>query len=604
MDVTEHITVRAEGNNIQRGIYRDFPTRYRDRHGNQMIVGFDVLGVERNGVAEPWLTMNKNNGVRVKVGGDDYLPVSAEYTYTLRYRTTRQLGFFADNDELYWNAIGQGWALPIDRGSVEVHLPQPVPLMLMRARGYSGRFGARNKDFIMSLPKPGSARWVLTQPLKPQEGLTIVLSFPKGIVAAPTRQQQLHWLLRDNIGVLFALAGLLSMSVFCLLRWRKVGRSPASGTVIVRYHPPPNHSPAGLRYLMQMQYDKRCFSADLLAAAVDGAVLIEREQHFLKDSWKLQLTGADAASTTAEQRELLQALFVGGADELKLDNSNASTIKAALGVHEQILFKRCQPALFTRNVGSITIAIAIAVLASLGAFAASGGSGIPLILLCCALMLAVLVTFAKLIKTPTVAGRKLMDEVEGFKRYLVVADREELARLPAPDTAPPALDASRYEQLLPYAVALDVEDAWTKKFTLAVGAAAAAQATATIHWYHCGGSGDPGSFTSSIGSNLSSQISSASNSQISSAPSSPGSSSGGGGGGFSGGGGGVVVAVAVAAVIKTVLADCSINAHHVKTAHLIFVDTDKTGLLSSGNKTAGNTGAAGAVVAERCSEAW
>ena len=39
------------------------------------------------------------------------------------------------------------------------------------------------------------------------------------------------------------------------------------------------------------------------------------------------------------------------------------------------------------------------------------------------------------------------------------------------------LDAKRYETLLPYAVALEVEDAWTTKFTLAVGAAAAAAAT-------------------------------------------------------------------------------------------------------------------------------
>ncbi len=115
-------------------------------------------------------------------------------------------------------------------------------------------------------------------------------------------------------------------------------------------------------------------------------------------------------------------------------------------------------------------------------------------------------------------------------RYLEVADREELARLPAPDTAQPAMDAGRYEQLLPYAVALDVEDAWTKKFTLAVGAAAAARAASEIRWHRGDRSDDLGSFAKSMGNNLSSQISSAS--------SPPGSSSGGGGGGSPGGGGG------------------------------------------------------------------
>ena len=32
--VTETIQVRAEGENIRRGIYRDFPTSYKDRLGN------------------------------------------------------------------------------------------------------------------------------------------------------------------------------------------------------------------------------------------------------------------------------------------------------------------------------------------------------------------------------------------------------------------------------------------------------------------------------------------------------------------------------------------------------------------------------------------
>ena len=38
MTVTETITVRAERKQIRRGIYRDFPTRYKDRWGNTLRV--------------------------------------------------------------------------------------------------------------------------------------------------------------------------------------------------------------------------------------------------------------------------------------------------------------------------------------------------------------------------------------------------------------------------------------------------------------------------------------------------------------------------------------------------------------------------------------
>src|SRR3546814_12771872 len=124
-----------------------------------------------------------------------------------------------------------------------------------------------------------------------------------------------------------------------------------------------------------------------------------------------------------------------------------------------------------------------------------------------------------------------MDESEGVKRDLGVAERDERARRPGPG-APPPLEAERYQRLLPYAVALEVEEAWTKQFTLAVGAAAADATTATMAWYRGGPAGDLGSFASSIGSSMSSQNASSS--------STTGSYTGGGGtsvGGRGGGGG-------------------------------------------------------------------
>lgn len=529
LDVTERIVVRAEGNQIRRGIYRDYPTRYKDRQGNRVVVGFQVLEVLRDGKTEPWFTENVSNGVRINTGNDDFLPVPAEYAYTLRYRTTRQLGFFPDHDELYWNAIGTGWDFAIERGSVEVRLPQPVPVDRLRAEGYTGAQGAQGDAYTAETPAPGIARWRLARPLSAREGFTIVLSFPKGLVPQPTRTQRILWLLKDNRGVLVALLGLAGLLVFCLRRWSRIGRDPRPGVIIARYDPPQGHSPAGLRYLQNMKYDARCFSADLLAMAVDGQLSIHRDKGFLSDDWRLQrLEGHGADALTAAQKALLTGLFASD-DMLELDTKNATTLSEARSEHDKALKTRYQPEFFKLNGGSIGIAFAIALVGAALAFIVSGGAGVLLIFAAVALMLVVLVTFAVLVKAPTPAGRKLLDEIEGLKRYLGVAEREELARVPEPD-APPMLDAERYERLLPYAVALEVEDAWTKKFTLAVGVTAAAATTSAIAWYHGGGVDSLGSLANAVGSSLSSQIAS------SSTP--PGSSSGSGGGGSSGGGGG------------------------------------------------------------------
>ncbi len=536
LEVTERIRVRAEGGRIRRGIYRDFPTRYRDRHGNRVVVGFDVLEVLRDGRPEPWFTERRGNGVRVNTGNDDLLPVPASYSYTLRYRTTRQLGFFDAHDELYWNAIGTGWAFPVEAGVVEVRLPQPVPAADMTIDGWTGAQGARSQGHAASLPQPGTARWELVSPLQPGEGLTILLGFPKGAVAQPDSAQRTRWLLADNSALLLALLGLLVVSGYCALRWHQVGRDPPAGVVIARYHPPAGISPAGLRFIRRMGYDTRCFSADVLALAVAGALRIERDKGLLSDHWRLEKSGASPAGDAAA---LMRPLFA-GQSTVDLDKDNARRLQEATSAHLKALDRRYRGTMFHNNTGSSVVALLLMVLFCGGAvaLAAATGGGLLFAAIPMLSMLAVVIAFAFLVRAPTREGRRVLDHIEGLRRYLGVAEKQDLQRLQAPgegpDGAEPVLDAGRFEALLPYAVALDVEDAWTSKFTLAVGAAAAAAATSSIAWYHAsngtGSIGDIGSFTRAVGGSLASQIAS------SSTP--PGSSSGAGGGGFSGGGGG------------------------------------------------------------------
>ncbi len=527
--VTEHITVRAEGHRIRRGIYRDFPTRYRDRHGNRVVVEFEVVGVERNGLPEPWFTENVSNGVRINTGNDDFLPVPADYTFTIRYRTTRQLGFFADHDELYWNAIGGGWVFPINAARVAVRLPEPIPAEQLRAEAYTGYRGATGTDYVAEIARPGEARWQTTRVLQPGENLTIVLSFPKGVIAEPSGARRALWLLTDNRGVLLALIALALLIVYCVREWRRVGRDPDRGIIIARYEPPAGHTPGSVRYISRMGYDVRCFSAEILALAVAGHLRIVREDRLFKDRWALERTrGTDAASLSESQRVLLESIFK-NSDTVELKKSNAHRLSAAKMAQRRVLDRASDPRFFKRNGKSVGKAFLIGLGGAALAFWAAGGSGLPAIIAICVLMGVTVVAFVALVQAPTAEGRKLMDEIEGFNLYLRVAERDELARMEGPD-APPSLDAERYERLLPFAVALEVEEAWTDKFTLAVGAAAAEQVTNNIAWYQGGAIGNLSSFSQTLGSTLTSQIASASTP--------PGSSSGAGGGGSAGGGGG------------------------------------------------------------------
>ena len=120
-----------------------------------------------------------------------------------------------------------------------------------------------------------------------------------------------------------------------------------------------------------------------------------------------------------------------------------------------------------------------------------------------------------------------MDEAEGFKMYLSVAEKDQLNLMHEPE-----LTVERFEKLLPFAIALGVENQWGRKFENALRQSMQDTKTYNPSWYTGAGAAafSPVNFTSTMGKSFSSAISSASTP--------PGSSSGSGGGGSSGGGGG------------------------------------------------------------------
>ena len=170
MNVTEHIRVQAEGKQIRHGIYRDFPTTYRDPLHNRYRVQFTLISSERDGQSEPAHSEPLDNGVRVYLGDSDNWVSPGEHEYTLHYRTTRQVGFFDDHDELYWNVTGTGWAFPIDHASARVELPSAVDANQLKATGYTGSQGSLEQALTSQL-QSGGASYASTRGLGPHEGL-------------------------------------------------------------------------------------------------------------------------------------------------------------------------------------------------------------------------------------------------------------------------------------------------------------------------------------------------------------------------------------------------------------------------------------------------
>lgn len=139
------------------------------------------------------------------------------------------------------------------------------------------------------------------------------------------------------------------------------------------------------------------------------------------------------------------------------------------------------------------------------------------------------VLFYYLLKKPTLAGRKILDAIEGFRTFLTATEKDRLNMLNPPERTP-----ALFEKFLPYALALGVEQQWAEQFSdVLAGAGVADTAVGYSPAWYSGTTMQSlaaGDFAASLGDSLATSVSSSSTA--------PGSSSGSGGGGSSGGGGG------------------------------------------------------------------
>jgi uncharacterized membrane protein YgcG len=516
--VREDITVQAEGNAIRRGIYRSFPTKYSDKLGTRFKVGFTVVEVLRDGNPEPWHTEEKSNGIIVYIGSPDTELTSGIYRYTLTYRTTRQVGFFKDFDELYFNAIGGDWIFPIESAGVSVTLPKGAEIIHNAA--WSGPAGSETCQCNISA---WGSTFTLstTQPLQPGEQLTFAVAWPKGFVAAPTQAQKMKDFAKGNLHVVLAILGLLTAIYLYYREWKAVGKDPVKGTIIPLFDPPAGFTPAATGYLMKQAMNDRVFTAALVNLAVHGYLKIIHN----KKDYTVEKISEDTSKLSPEEESLASALFT-GRKEIKLDNKNHQVFQSARQKLDRSLDKILNPKYFKLNTKHMTKGFLASVVFVVLTFLAAPDPSIPVILIF--VMVALAILFVYLMKAPTPEGRAIMDEMEGFKMYLSVAEKDQLNLMHEPDLTP-----ERFENLLPYAIALGVENQWGRKFEQALSRSLQESTSYRPAWYAGAGAVaafSPQKFTSTVGKSFSTAISSASTP--------PGKSSGSGGGGRSGGGGG------------------------------------------------------------------
>ncbi|MDV3251674.1 DUF2207 domain-containing protein [Devosia sp. BK] len=585
--VIETVDVNAEGLEIRRGIYRDIPTVLQGPSGNKLRVGLEVESVTRDGNAEMFRTERMGNFQRIWIGDPDQFIARGAHRFVITYTMDRMARPFETYDELYWNATGNYWNFPILRSVARVTLPEGAVIENMSA--FTGDVGSTETAVTITRTSDNQATFRTQRELGPGEGMSFAVSFQKGIIAFPTGVDALVQEASDLREVWLPVVAVLLLLLYNFGAWMRVGRDPPKGTIIPLFHPPKNFSPALTHYVHKWGFANSgwtAMTAAIFDLGVKGLVTIKNTD----DGLTVLATGKAPDAPLPVGEEVLNRYFssqgevtVGKSTGVELARQRSEFMSAIQRENQKIWFNHnfgfaalsvvltilmlvgmvaldvLEPVwlivafvggIFAAVIGSIIFSVMkqggwqrYLTLAIIGIFGFNfvGGmletfSGITINSAALAAGSMVLITaiFAVLMRAPTVQGRKVMDEIEGFKLYLDTAEKERLNIM-----AEPPMTVERFEKILPYAIALGVEKPWSEHFESELARNAVSDVSSTgynPYWYSGGSRGfSPGSISNTVSAATTGMAAAMIAAQPVQASS---SGSSGGGGGFSGGGGG------------------------------------------------------------------
>lgn len=354
--VVETIEVRAEGNAIKRGIFRDILTK----RGQKVT----FYGAERDDAPDNSRLEKRNDRIRLYVGRADHILAPGDYKYELTFDVTNVVRRKGDRDELYWNVTGNGWTLPIDESSATIMFDADVPFEEIDLAGFTGKTGARGTAYTISNVGVGSAQINTTHSLPPGHGLTFIAGIPKGYfdllpepVATPTRIIRLGKpsnpepvpirvasATDGKTWAKLATAGIVPL-VYFLAVWLFIGRDPLRGRTHTLYLPPDGISPAAARFLSIGGYDAKTFTAAIIHMAINGHLKIAR----VGKNFQISNGNDEGESPDRDETILLGSLDLADDESLTTEFECADRLLSAAKEHATYLEYAYRGSHFTLN---------------------------------------------------------------------------------------------------------------------------------------------------------------------------------------------------------------------------------------------------------------
>ncbi len=517
---------------------------------------------------EESLIESSYEGVRIRIGTEGkYFTGAKRFTYSYTIKT-RDLGL--DGKQLfYFNLIGDGWDLPMDRIEFKILFPKDVTSF--EKEFYSGKYGSTTNDSVQFTVEGNMIFGVLETGLRQREALTIWMPVSDDFFSFPKPFD--FTILSTLYAILFTVGvGLLYI---------RFGKDDLV-VQTVEFNPPAGYSSAQVGYIFDGAVDTKDVVSLIIEWAAKGYLTIEELDH--KNIQLNKIADIDPKAIAAE-KSMFNDLFFGrdsvttkelektfytsinfakmnitryflGNKERRIFSMTADILQILLGIfiisipifhtsaviYNQIFYAaeaigmaiissflsippviiftvlmRKKQTMKKASIGALTlVGIALTALFIFVQFTVhSVYNGNILLLILVLVFYLIALYFVTVMDKRTDKGLELYGKVLGLKNFIELAEKDKLEMLVHDDP-------DYFYKILPYAYVLNVTDTWSKKFENI--------AIEPPQWYVGPGPFNHYFFVRNLNSSM--------HRMTTAMTSMPAAKAGRGGGGFGGGGGG------------------------------------------------------------------
>ena len=482
------------GEEFKHGIYRDIPLRSK-------IGGFDVHKsfvkmnwIKRDGEDEEYTKNHFYEGISYKIGSKTKL-VNLDRTesrYELNYDIYNAVFEKDGIYQVYYNAIGQFWNVPVERASVIIRFSDGQKIKkneIEKLEVYTGSYGEKGENY--DILENDEEIHISTKELEPKNGLTFMLNLKTDKIS-PTLADKLRIVYLSNPATIILPFLLLFLTIYSIVTWNFFGRDPQGKSVIPEFNLPKDISPMFAAYINGERDTVEILNAGIFTLLTKGFIVANKVNGEIKYNKGFKTVYTQETELAEEERMLLDALsseknnIFGG--EKRIYNKANSIIEILKDKYHKIIYKNngsflvpfyCAAPVFIIFIFSQTNFeifnpfIILYILITLGSFfhriwitvskklliglviiailGVSFYQGIEIFVFV-AYFVILFITYSKLIGKYTNEGLRKKEYLKGMKMYIKTAEENQIRKF---DNVKELIEY--FNGILPFAVALGVK---------------------------------------------------------------------------------------------------------------------------------------------------